>query len=58
MNDGRRLQRQDRQAAVDGLSKGAVRRDGKEGDVAEGEIKRKPKPSSPARRNYDFETHR
>ncbi len=37
MNDGRRLQRQDRQAVVDGFGQSAVNRDGKEGAAAEGE---------------------
>ena len=37
MNDGCRLQRQDRQAVVDGSRQSAVRGDGEEGAVAEGE---------------------
>ena len=39
MNDGRRLRRQDRQAVVDGFVDGAVSGDGKEGAVAEGEVR-------------------
>ena len=37
MNDGRRLQRQDRQAVVDGSGQRAVSRDGKARDFAEEE---------------------
>jgi len=36
MNDGCRLQRQDRQAVVDGFVESAANGDGKEGVVAEG----------------------
>ena len=38
MNDGRGLQRQDRQAVVDGFGKNAVSRDGETRDFAEGKV--------------------
>jgi len=39
MNDGGRVRRQDRQAVVDGFGESAVSGDGKEGAVAEREVR-------------------
>ena len=39
MNAGGDLRREDRQAVFDGSGKGAVSRDGEEGDLAKGEVK-------------------